>query len=123
MSFGKSSISVRKSKNDRVYTEKDFNNSNSSDTTGIQWIEGDKYILDVMEQTCINLRKTLSFKHDKKVNSVAFSFNGKYAASGSDDNAIKVYDLKEKINKFILKNSSEVKTIACSKMGSFWLAD
>ena len=72
----------------------------------------DEYALKVMEQTqinrwhflaSINLRKrNLSFNHNGEVNSVSFSGDGKFAASGSKDQSIRVWSLIDPKEKFTL---------------------
>ena len=63
----------------------------------------DEYALKVMEQTQINLRKrNLSFNHNGEVNSVSFSGDGKFAASGSKDQSIRVWSLIDPKEKFTL---------------------
>ena len=111
MSFDKSIDSTQKSKASRVHSEKDIGPLSFNDE--LQFKSADEYIMDVMEQTQINLRRSITLKHADKVNCVAFSLDGKYAASGSDDKTIKVWNLKEMKNEFTLNsltnNSSSIR--------------
>ena len=57
-------------------------------------IDSDDYALRIMEETLINMKKkALTFKHKDNVNSVAFSCDGNYIASGSDDKSIKIWNV------------------------------
>ena len=72
-------------------------------------LDSDDYALDVMELTQINLRKkALSFRHNNRVNSVAFSIDGKYVASGSDDKSINVWNLIDPKEQFTLTEISSI---------------
>lgn len=65
--------------------------------------DSDDYALKVIEQTLINFRKSkLTFYHYRLVNSVIFSADGKYAASGSDDQSIKVWNLIDSKERYTL---------------------
>ena len=65
--------------------------------------DSDDYVLEVIEATQINLRKkAISFEHNFQVNSVAFSRDGKYVASGSNDKIIKIWNLADSRAEFTL---------------------
>ena len=102
MSLDKSSDPTVKSKMNRIQPITDIDPL--SGNTEFRFVKADEYIMGVMEQTQINLRKCNAFKHTNKVNSVTFSLDGKYAASGSDDKTIKVWNLRENKNEFTLKS-------------------
>jgi WD40 repeat protein len=58
--------------------------------------------------------------HSKSVNSVAFSPDGKYLASGSDDNTVKLWSLESQKDVNMLQgHSSEVYSVAFSPDGKY----
>jgi WD40 repeat protein len=55
--------------------------------------------------------------HDRTVNCVAFSFDGKLAASGGDDTTLRIWDVAAGRQIASLKNDTELHTVAFSRDG------
>ena len=64
-------------------------------------------------------RQFVGFKHNDKVNSVAFSRDGKYLATGSYDNYARVFDLTTKKEIWRLNQDDLVHAVAFSPDGRF----
>ena len=106
MSLIKNSNSLTRKIGKATFSDRNFNQLLGIDETlHIPIIkDSDDFVLGMMEQTQINMkRKNISFEHEDSVNSVVFSVDGIYAASGSDDKSIKVWNLIDHKEQFTLK--------------------
>ncbi|MCP4221173.1 MAG: hypothetical protein GY765_41470, partial [bacterium] len=61
-------------------------------------------------------------QHDRSPNDVSVSFNGKYIATGSNDNSVKIWDSATGICRIRCKHRSEVLKVAWSPVSNFLFA-
>jgi WD40 repeat protein len=88
---------------------------------GTRNVNNDSGVITIWDMTTLRRIHTLN-AHDEGINSIAFSPDGRFLASGSDDDKVKVWEVHswEEVQTFS-EHSNDVKAVAFSPDGK-WLA-